>query len=131
MSLSYKVGTPSRVMVITGDTGAFQGLAEFSRGADIFLTEVIDPDEALHVLQSMMDQQMSKEVYERRKFHMEEEHMTPESIARLASDAQVKKVILTHFPPRKTGDQTFADFAQRVRRGFSGEVISAKDLDRF
>jgi ribonuclease BN (tRNA processing enzyme) len=131
MSLSYKVETPSRVIVITGDTGAFKGLAEFSRGADIFVTEVIDPDEVLRVLQSMMDEQMSKEVYERRKFHMEEEHMTPESIANLASDAQVKKVILTHFPPRKTGDQSFEDFAQRVRHGFSGKVESAKDLDHF
>jgi ribonuclease BN (tRNA processing enzyme) len=130
-SLSYRIETSTRTVVITGDTGAFDALAEFSRNADLLVTEVIDPDEVLGVLQSMMDRPMPKEVYERRKFHMEEEHMTPESVARIANAAGVKKVVLTHFPPRKEGDQGFSDFAQRVRASFSGEVVSAKDLDRF
>jgi ribonuclease BN (tRNA processing enzyme) len=63
---------------------------------------------------------------------MEEEHMTPESIAKLASAAKVKKIVLTHFPPRTKGqDQTSQDFAMRVKAGFSGDVVAAKDLERF
>jgi ribonuclease BN (tRNA processing enzyme) len=39
------------------------------------------------------------ETYEARTFHMEEEHMTPESIAKLATEAKVKSVVLTHLAP--------------------------------
>jgi ribonuclease BN (tRNA processing enzyme) len=132
MSLSYRIETPNRVIVITGDTGAFDGLAEFARTADLFVTEVIDPDEVLEFLQSVSGSTWSKEIYNARKFHMEEEHMTPESIAKLASAAKVKKIVLTHFPPRTKGqDQTSQDFAMRVKAGFSGDVVAAKDLERF
>jgi ribonuclease BN (tRNA processing enzyme) len=96
------------------------------------VTEVIDPDEVLEFLQSVSDSKWSNEIYNARKFHMEEEHMTPESIARLARTAKVKKVVLTHFPPR-TGehDQSSQDFAMRVKAGFPGDVVAAKDLERF
>lgn len=33
-SLSYRIETPNRVIVITGDTGAFEGLATFASGAE-------------------------------------------------------------------------------------------------
>jgi pimeloyl-ACP methyl ester carboxylesterase len=110
----------------------FDGLAEFARTADLFVTEVIDPDEVLEFLQSVSGSTWSKEIYNARKFHMEEEHMTPESIAKLASAAKVKKIVLTHFPPRTKGqDQTSQDFAMRVKAGFFGDVVAAKDLERF
>ena len=51
------------------------------------MTEVIDPEDIMNLLQSLMNEKMSKETYEARKFHMEEEHMTPESIAKLATEA--------------------------------------------
>ena len=83
MSYSYRVETPNRTIVFTGDTGPFQGLTDFARNADLLITECANSDEALQSMQSRMTQKMSKADYERRKYHMEQEHMTPELIAKL------------------------------------------------
>ena len=130
-SLSYRIETPNRAIVITGDTGAFEGLATFASGADLFVTEVIDPEDIMNLLQSLMKEKMSKETYEARKFHMEEEHMTPESIAKLATEAKVKSVVLTHLVPGLKGESAYEEWAKKVRAGFPGDVFAAKDLDRY
>jgi len=130
-SLSYRIETPNRAIVITGDTGAFEGLATFASGADLFVTEVIDPEDAMNLLQSLMKEKMSKETYEARKFHMEEEHMTPESIAKLATEAKVKSVVLTHLVPGLKGESAYEEWAKKIRAGFPSDVFAAKDLDRY
>ena len=95
------------------------------------MTEVADPENALNLVQSLMKEKMSKEMYEARKFHMEEEHMTLESIAKLATEAKVKSVVLTHLAPGLKGESAYEEWAKKIRAGFSGDVFVAKDLDRY
>ena len=78
-----------------------------------------------------MKEKMSKETYEARKFHMEEEHMTPESIAKLATEAKMKSVVLTHLPLGLKGENAYEEWAKEIRAGFPGEVFAAKDLDSY
>ena len=95
------------------------------------MTEVIDPEDIMNLLQSLMKEKMSKETYEARKFHMEEEHLTPESIAKLATEAKVKSVVLTHLAPGLKGESAYEEWAKKIRAGFPGDVFAAKDLDRY
>jgi ribonuclease BN (tRNA processing enzyme) len=55
--------------------------------------------------------------------------MTPELIGRLASQGNVKAVLLTHLTYRPDNDYT--EVANEVKRYFSGQVLIAKDLTEF
>ena len=57
--------------------------------------------------------------------------MTPESIAKLATAAKVKSVVLTHLVPGLKGESAYEEWAKKVRAGFPGDVSVAKDLDRY
>ena len=53
-----------------------------------------------------------------------EGHLTPAEIGQIATQAQVKKVILTHLYPQC--DQV--DVVSQVKEHFGGDVIRAEDL---
>lgn len=66
-----------QVLVFTGDTGYFDGLAPFATDADLFLADVY--------------------LYEGNENHIA--HLTTKEAGQIASAARVKKLVLTHVPP--------------------------------
>lgn len=66
-----------QVFVFTGDTGYFDGLAEFAKDADLFLADVY--------------------LYEGNENHIA--HLTTKEAGQIATQAGVKKLVLTHMPP--------------------------------
>ncbi|NIN70936.1 MAG: MBL fold metallo-hydrolase [Gemmatimonadetes bacterium] len=85
----------------TGDTGPSEELGEFFRGVDLLLAECSLPDE------------LAVDI-----------HLSPTSLARLATDAEVKRVAVTHVYPQLRR----LDVPDLVRRaGYSGEVIMVAD----
>lgn len=66
-----------QTLVFTGDTGFFEQLAPFVKGADVFLADVY--------------------LYEGNENHPA--HLTSKEAGQIASIAGVKKLILTHTPP--------------------------------
>ncbi|AAM78759.1 metal-dependent hydrolase [Streptococcus pyogenes JRS4] len=66
-----------QVLVFTGDSGYFEGLADFAKEADLFLADVY--------------------LYEGNENHMA--HLTSKEAGLMASQAGVKKLVLTHMPP--------------------------------
>ena len=63
--------------------------------------------------------------------HLTEEHLTPEEVGKVAAQAKVKTVILTHLPATITEDDDYQRFIPEVKKIFSGEVVVAKDLMQF
>jgi ribonuclease BN (tRNA processing enzyme) len=61
---------------------------------------------------------------------MRTEHTTPEEIGRVARDAGVKMVVLSHLV---TGNASNADeaYVDAVRKLYSGPVVVARDLMEF
>jgi ribonuclease BN (tRNA processing enzyme) len=54
-------------------------------------------------------------------------HLTPSSAARIASEAGVERVVLTHIYPAVAA----LDLVSEVGRGYGGEVLVAVDGFRF
>lgn len=65
------------------------------------------------------------------RFHIEQEHLAPEEIGKLAAKAHVKTVILTHFSPGLDGETEVSHYTDGVRRYLPGAVIAGRDLFEF
>ena len=100
-SLAFRFETEDSAVGYTGDTGPDETLAEFFRGVDLLLSECSLPDALVA-----------------------ENHLSPSSLARMASAAKVGRLVVTHVYP-----QLRALGAPELIRaaGYDGEVIMARD----
>ena len=89
-----------RAFVYTGDTEYSESVVELARGAHTMLIECSFPDGSPIP-----------------------GHLTPDTVARIASEAGVGRVLLTHIYP--AADRL--DLAAEVGKGYDGEVIVAED----
>ncbi len=103
-SIAYRLDGEGGAFVFTGDTEYSESVVELARGAHTLLLECSFPD----------DDPVPG-------------HLTPSSVARIASEAGVERVVLTHIYP--TADEQ--DLAAEVGRGYDGEVLVARDGFRF
>src|SRR6516165_4480027 len=96
-SFSYRFETPGRVVVFTGDTGPSDAVTELAKGADVLVTEVGLPNDVVKLVKRNGIGQV-KAPAEQEGFirHMEEEHVTPEAVGKMAAKAGVKTVVMTH-----------------------------------
>ncbi len=99
-SIAYRLDAEGGAFVYTGDTEYSESVVELARGADTLLIECSFPDEAPVA-----------------------GHLTPSSAARIAGEAGVRGVVLTHIYPAADT----LDLVSEVSRGFDGEVILAED----
>ena len=127
VSLSYRFDTPTRSIVFTGDTGPSVAVEKFARGADLLVSEIIDPNAALEQLKAARPN-LPPPVLVAAKKHFDEEHLSPEQVGLIAAHAGVKELVLTHdnidpaqAPLMKPG----------ITANYKGPIIFAQDLDRF
>jgi ribonuclease BN (tRNA processing enzyme) len=131
-SYSYRFDTPGRVVVFTGDTGPSDALTEFARGADVLVTEVILSDDlvALYKLNGIWQSKTPAE-QEGNIRHLEEEHITPEVVGKMAAKAGVKTVVMTHLVATVDPSDDYQRYVDGAKKYFSGPIALAKDLMRF
>jgi ribonuclease BN (tRNA processing enzyme) len=103
-SIAYRLETGGGAFVYTGDTEYSESVVELARGVHTLLVECSFPDDS-----------------------PVPGHLTPSSAARIASEAGVERVVLTHIYPSVDN----ALLAPEVERGYGGEVIVAEDGFRF
>jgi ribonuclease BN (tRNA processing enzyme) len=131
-SFSYRFETPGRVVVFTGDTGPSDALTELAKGADVLVTEIGLPDDviALFKRNGMWE---SRTPSEQAGFvrHMEEEHVTPEVVGKMAAKAGVKTLVLTHLGPTVDPEDDHQRYIDGAKKYFSGPIVLARDLMRF
>src|SRR5262249_36674017 len=122
-SYSYRFDTPERSIVFTGDTGPSAALAQLAKGAALVVTEVNVTAEVVE-LQKRNGSWQAKDAAEQEAFirHMNEEHITPEQVGRMASAAGVKTVVLTHFTPTVNRDDDYQRFVEATKKVYSGQV---------
>jgi ribonuclease BN (tRNA processing enzyme) len=113
------------VIVFSGDTGKCPAMTEFARDADILFHEVVDLPSIQQLLQRELSPQLAQGLYQ----HMVQDHSTAEDVGRLAQDAGVKEVVLTHLIPGRGEPDSL--FIEGVRKHFRGPVRVARDLMSF
>ena len=102
MSLAYRITGPDGTSVVySGDTDLCDNLVTLARGVDVLICESALPDET-----------------------KVPGHLTPSLAGRIATQAGVKKLVLTHFYPECDA----VDVAEQCRKAYDGPLVLAEDL---
>ena len=130
-SYSYRFETPDRVITFTGDTGFSAAVTELAQDADILVTETSSCDERRNMMiKDGRWEVMSTAEQEGIMRQATMGHMDLKNIGTLATQAGVKKVVLSHLTER-VESADYEPWAEEVRKHFSGEVVFAEDLMEF
>jgi ribonuclease BN (tRNA processing enzyme) len=131
-SFSYRVDAPDRSFLFTGDTGWSDAVVDLAKGADVLVTEVTSAEDVVELMKKNGAWQ-AKTQAEQDGFirHMHEEHVTAEEVAKMATKAGVKTIVMTHFGPSVNPNDDYTRFATEAKKTFSGEIKVAKDLMQF
>jgi ribonuclease BN (tRNA processing enzyme) len=102
-SVAFRVEDPAtgKVIAFSGDTDVCPGIVEAARNADVAFFDCSFPNESKVI-----------------------GHMTPGEAGEIASEARVKRLVLTHFYPECEG----SDILGQCRETYSGEIVLAEDL---
>jgi ribonuclease BN (tRNA processing enzyme) len=115
-AFGFKLTTADRTIVISGDTGPFDGIAEIATGADVLIHEAYGA-EGLRRRESEI--QLYHSTF----------HTSAVKVGQIAARAGVGMVIL-HHQLHLAGDSP-EDMVEQVRISFDGEVVYGRDLDVF
>jgi ribonuclease BN (tRNA processing enzyme) len=131
-SYSYRFETPDRVVFFTGDTGPSDAVVALAKGADLYVTETTSPDDVVDLFKKNGAWQ-AKTSAEQEGFlrHMHEEHVTPADIGKMAAQAGVKAVVMTHLGPSITPNDDYQRYVEEAKKYYSGPITLAKDLMKF
>ncbi|MGE5731013.1 MAG: MBL fold metallo-hydrolase [Gemmatimonas sp.] len=114
----YRIDTPDRSIVISGDTRPSPAIEQAARGVDVLIHEV-HPDSVPIPPNRSADWPQ----------YQHEFHTSASELGRLAAAAMPKLLVLYHFGARETvADEVVASIR---RQGYQGRLIVGKDLDRF
>lgn len=120
-ALAYRFDCADRSFVISGDTRPSPALVELARDADVLVHEV------MHVpsIEALIAREQNAATL---REHLLASHTTTEQVGRLATEAGVKTLVLSHFVP---GGYPFVSddvWYDAVRPHFAGNLIVGRDL---
>ena len=118
---AYRFDAKDRSVVISGDTAYSPELAEFAKGADVLVHEVMYLPGIEALIKRLPNAKRLRE-------HLMAAHTLPEDVGKIAAQAGVKTLVLTHFVPGDDASITDEQWSEGVRKHFKGEVIVGKDL---
>ena len=114
-AFGYRIDTPDRSIVISGDCSPSPALAEAAKGCDILLHEVYSETEPSHGPADRPNWPA----------HLRGAHTSTAELAEIAAKAKPKQLVLYH---QLFGIASDEELVQEIRRTYQGAVASAKDL---
>ncbi|MGW5644296.1 MBL fold metallo-hydrolase [Saccharopolyspora sp. NPDC003752] len=118
-ALAYRFDTTDRSIVISGDTAPSENLVRLARAADVLVHEVM-------YVPAVNDMAARFNATTLRK-HLLDSHTSVDDVGRLAQQAGVKTLVLSHFVPTDT-DLPDEIWHKHATQGFDGEVVVGHDL---
>ncbi|HJP95268.1 MAG TPA: MBL fold metallo-hydrolase [Pyrinomonadaceae bacterium] len=118
---AYRFDAKDRSIVISGDTAYAPELAEFARNADVLVHEVMYLPGIEALVKRLPNAKRLRE-------HLMAAHTLPEDVGRIAAQADVKTLVLSHFVPGDDASITDEQWAEGVRKHFKGRIVVGKDL---
>jgi ribonuclease BN (tRNA processing enzyme) len=130
-SVAYRLQTETRSIVISGDTAYSKNLVSLAKDADFFVCEVIDQPQYeanLAAAQQAKAQGRENSIAQ----HVVETHSNNADVGRMAAEAGVKAVVLTHLLPgsnrNTTAEYPDSSYIEGVKKVYPGQVIVGRDL---
>jgi len=120
-ALAYRFDCPDRSIVISGDTHPSKNLIALAQGADVLVHEVMHLPSLEQLIATEPNAKTLRE-------HLLAAHTTCEEVGKVATEAGVKTLVLSHFVPGGypfLKDEVWFD---AVRPYFSGNLIVGHDL---
>jgi len=121
-AFAYRFDSSDRSIVISGDTRASQNLIALARGADVLVHEVYFDETAVDRLVAGVGNAA------RLKESILSHHTSAADAGRVAREAGVQTLVLSHFVPPEDAAITDEMWIGAVRANFDGEVVLGKDL---
>jgi ribonuclease BN (tRNA processing enzyme) len=125
-ALAYRFDFKDRSIAFSGDTAPFEGVAKMARGADVLVHEAMYvPGIETYIRREIAKGRPVK--FEDVMAHMKADHTPVEDVGRIAQEAGVKTLVLSHLTPAV---DTISDITWRAaaEKYFKGEIIVGKDL---
>ena len=125
-ALAYRFDFKDRSIAFSGDTAPSAAVAQLAKGADVLVHETM----YVPALEKYIREQIAKGrpvKFEPFMAHMHADHTPAEDVGRIAQEAGVKTLVLSHLTPAidSISDDTWRAAAAKF---FKGEIIVAKDL---
>jgi ribonuclease BN (tRNA processing enzyme) len=122
----YRFDFPDRSIAFSGDTVALDAVATMAKGADVLVHEAID----MPAIEAFIGKQIARGApgsVEGYMAHMRADHTPTEEVGRIAQEAGVKTLVLSHLAP---GDFSVSDARWRgdSAKHFKGKIIVGRDL---
>jgi ribonuclease BN (tRNA processing enzyme) len=118
---AYRFDAADRSIVISGDTTYFPELIALARGADVLVSEVMHLAGLERLLKIVPNAATLRE-------HLLASHILTEDLGRLAAEAGVKALVMSHLVPGDDPSITDAMWTEGVRKHYAGPIIVGKDL---
>lgn len=118
---AYKFETPDGVIVYVCDSAYNPALAEFARGADLLIHEALYVPGVDAMTARVKNAATLKE-------HLLASHTTTEDVGRIAKEAGVKKLVMTHLVPGDDPSITDEMWMEGARKHYGGPIVVARDL---
>ena len=118
---AWRFDAPDRSVVLSGDTTYSPELIMLARGADVLVHEVMH----LGGLDRLLARNPNAPTLRK---HLLDSHTTTEQLGRVAAEAGVRTLVLSHFVPGDDPSITDAMWIEDVRKNFPGEIVVGRDL---
>ena len=117
----------SASIVFSGDTTYSEKLVALADGADVFVCEVLEPVAMRRAFDALVAGGAFAGAEEGVWRHMVDTHATPEQVGRMAAQAGVGRVVLTHLAPGALLNVPDSTYTAGVAEHFGGPVLVAED----
>lgn len=118
---AYRFDAKDRSVVISGDTAYVPQLADFAKGVDVLVHEVMYLPGVEALVKRLPNASRLRE-------HLMASHTLPEDVGKIAAKAEAKTLVLSHFVPGDDASITDEQWAEGVRKYFKGRIVVGKDL---
>jgi ribonuclease BN (tRNA processing enzyme) len=122
-ALGYRFDFKDRAIAFSGDTTPLEAVARMARGADVLVHEAMAVREAEEFMRSQFGSAQPDRIAAIMK-QMLEIHSPVEDVGRIAAEAGVKTLVLSHLGHNVPDDV----WRERAATAFKGEIVVAHDL---
>jgi ribonuclease BN (tRNA processing enzyme) len=120
-AFAYRFDCPGRSIVISGDTAYAPSLVELAKGADVLVCEAMHLGGLEALLKKVPNAATLRE-------HLFASHTVTEEVGKMAAEAGVKTLVLSHLVPSDDPSITEEMWLEGPRKHYKGTIVVGRDL---